>query len=66
MRTWRAEPSNDLVFAWKTDGDYRVIANIASWEDGCRGAKPNGPLYWEIRGDNNANGGLPYQLFWSL
>ena len=39
---------------------------IASWEDGCRGVKPNGPLYWQIQGDNEANGGLPYQVFWKV
>ena len=59
-QNWRA------VFEWKTDGDYRVIATIASWEDGCRGVKPNGPLYWRIQGDNEANGGLPHQVFWKV
>jgi hypothetical protein len=61
-QTWRS------VFAWKTadPGDYRVVAYVASWHDGCGGVKPNGALYWEVRGDSEANGGLPYQLFWKV
>ena len=33
---------------------------------GVVGVKPNGPLYWQIEGDNEANGGLPYQVFWKV
>jgi hypothetical protein len=48
-----------VVFEWKTAGDYRVIASIK------RDPYINsGNLYWNIRGDNEANGGLPYQIFW--
>ncbi len=48
-----------VVFEWKTAGDYRVIASIK------RDPYLNGGnLYWNIRGDNEANGGLPYQIFW--
>ena len=54
------------IFEWKTGGDYRTILYVASWEDGCRGVKPNGPLFWQLRGDNEANGGLPYQEFWKV
>jgi hypothetical protein len=25
-----------------------------------------GPLFWQIKGDNEANGGLPYQEFWRV
>ena len=59
-QNWRA------FFEWKTAGDYRVIAYVASWDGGCGGVKPMGPLFWQIRGDNNANGGLPYQEFWRV
>jgi hypothetical protein len=57
-QTWKA------FFEWKTAGDYRMVAYIASWGDGCGGNKPNGPLYWQVQGDTNANGGLPFQVFW--
>jgi hypothetical protein len=59
-QTWRA------FFEWKTSGDYRVIAYAASWGDGCGGVKPNGALFWQVKGDNYANGGLPYQEFWRV
>jgi hypothetical protein len=49
---WRA------FFEWKTDGDYRVAAYV--YTDG------SGQPYWFIHGDNNANGGLPYQEFWAI
>jgi len=55
-----------VFFEWKTAGDYRVSANVNSWEDGCNGVKPQGPLFWDIRGDNNANGGLPLEEFWKV
>lgn len=46
-------------FEWKTAGDYRVLAQVKRdpWIN-------NGELYWSVIGDNEANGGLPYQLFW--
>jgi hypothetical protein len=59
-QNWRA------FFEWKSSGDYRVIAYVASWGDGCGGVKPMGPLFWQVKGDNQANGGLPYQEFWRV
>jgi hypothetical protein len=59
-QNWRA------LFEWKTAGDYRMTTYVASWEDGCGGVKPNGALFWRVRGDNEANGGLPYQEFWRV
>jgi hypothetical protein len=53
-------------FEWKTAGDYRVIVEVVSWDNGCGGVKPNGPMLWQVRGDNEANGGLPYQEFWKV
>ncbi len=50
-----------VVFEWKTAGDYRVIAMIK------RDPYFNGGnLFWHIVGDNEANGGLPYQQFWEV
>ena len=49
---WRA------FFAWKTNGDYRVEVYVYTDASG----KP----YWYMQGDNNANGGLPYQRFWAV
>jgi len=47
------------VFSWKTAGDYRVKLEIK------RDPYINGGnLFWATQGDNNANGGLPYQIFW--
>jgi len=43
-------------FEWKTAGDYRIAAYI--YEDLQK------KLYWYVHGDNEANGGLPYQEFW--
>jgi len=51
-------PNWRSVFEWKTAGDYRVIAQVVTW---------GGPaLSWQIVGDNEANGGLPYQRFWEV
>ena len=50
-----ADPNWRVVFEWKTAGDYRVIVELMS-----------SPLSWRILGDNNANGGLPYQSFWDV
>ena len=51
-------PNWRMVFAWKTAGDYRVIAQVVTW---------GGPaLSWQIVGDNEANGGLPYERFWEV
>jgi hypothetical protein len=57
-QNWRS------FFTWKTNGDYRVNVQVVSWELGCGGVKPNGPMLWQVMGDNEANGGLPYQEFW--
>ena len=51
-QTWRP------IFEWKTAGDYRVIAQVVTYGN-------NGP-WWQIIGDNNANGGLAYQRFWEV
>ena len=50
-----------VVFEWKTAGDYRVTCTIVTWG---MFAGVNVPLSWKIAGDNNANGGLPLQVFW--
>ena len=59
-QNWRA------VFEWKTGGDYRCILYVASWEDGCGGTNGPGAMFWRLQGDNNANGGVPYQEFWRI
>jgi hypothetical protein len=59
-QNWRS------LFEWKTNGDYRTQVQVASWDDGCGGTKPNGPMFWHVQADNNANGGLPYQEFWRV
>lgn len=53
-----------VVTDWKTGsgtggGDYRIILSV--FGDGA--AKR---LYWNLQGDNVANGGLPKQVFWTL
>lgn len=52
---WRA------LSGWKTAGDYRVVALVRRdpWIS-------NGSLYWELIGDNEANGGLAYKEFWKV
>jgi hypothetical protein len=57
-------PNWHVVFEWKTAGDYRVIAQVVTWGIGAGGISV--PLSWQIRGDNAANGGLPYQQFWEV
>jgi len=64
-QNWRA------LFEWKTaaggvypDGDYRVIAYVASWGDGCGGVKPNGALFWQVKGDAFPTSG--HQEFWRV
>ncbi len=57
MDSWRA------FFALKTSGDYRVEAYVAAWND-HQCTPTSGDLYWKVQGDNEANGGLPYQRFW--
>jgi len=47
-----------MLFEWKTAGDYRVTARVA----GYGGATP----YWIVIGDNEANGGLPYERYWEI
>jgi hypothetical protein len=51
-------PNWRVVFEWKTAGDYRVLVELITWG--------GPPLSWRVLGDNNANGGLPYQIFWDL
>ncbi|MDO8552834.1 MAG: hypothetical protein Q7S01_04935 [bacterium] len=51
-QTWRP------IFEWKTAGDYRLIAQIVTYG--------NVAPWWQIIGDNNANGGLAYQRFWEV
>ena len=53
-----------VVFEFKTAGDYRVIASVVTWGLGAGGVSV--PLSWEIVGDNEANGGMPYQRFWDV
>lgn len=55
--TWR------MVFEWKTGGDYRFKVEVVSYT-GI--PKPNGEIFWASQADNNANGGLPYQAFWTI
>ena len=55
---WAARVLTD----WKTGqgtegGDYRVILSIYGDRDAHR-------LYWNLKGDNVADGGLPEQIFW--
>lgn len=50
--------STRVVTDWKTQGDYRIILSITG--DGA-----NKTLYWNLRGDNVANGGLPPEIFWN-
>ena len=42
---------------WKSAGDFRVVTNIE--------ADSSGALSWHMTWDNDANGGLPDQTFWS-
>jgi hypothetical protein len=49
------------VFEWKTAGDYRVICEVKR-DPYLNGGQP----FWSVLGDNNANGGLPYQMFWEV
>jgi hypothetical protein len=56
-QTWRT------FFAFKTNGDFRLAAYVATWRDGC-GGNPTGQLFWRLQADNVANGGLPPQVFW--
>ena len=51
-----------VVTDWKTGnssnaGDYRVILSVY-------GDRAANRLYWNAKGDNVANGGLPEQIFW--
>jgi hypothetical protein len=55
--------SGRVVSDWKTGngsgggGDYRVVFSV--FGDGAADR-----LYWHIKGDNVANGGLPEQIYW--
>lgn len=42
---------------WKTEGDFRSMNELLS--DGNN-------LTWSMKWDNNANGGLPFELFWRV
>jgi carbohydrate binding protein with CBM6 domain/Big-like domain-containing protein len=46
-----------VVFAWKSTGDYRVNAQIVTYD---------GTPKWMVVADNVANGGLPRQEFWRV
>jgi hypothetical protein len=60
-QNWRA------LFEWKSAGDdYRMIAGVYSWDDGCGGIKPNGALFWRLAGDRVPDFGLPYVEFWRV
>jgi len=48
-------------FEWKTAGDYRVTVHIRRDP-----AVSGGALFWRLIGDNEANGGLPYKIFWNV
>jgi hypothetical protein len=50
-QTWR------VFFEWKTAGDYRVSANVVTYG--------NVAPYWDVRGDNIANGDLQPETFWT-
>ena len=41
-----------------------MIASVVTWGLGAGGVSV--PLSWEIVGDNEANGGMPYQRFWDV
>jgi len=59
VNNWAGRAVSD----WKTGigtgggGDYRVLLSV--FGDGA-----NDRLYWNLKGDNVANGGLPQQVFW--
>lgn len=48
-----------VITDWKTGGDYRIFLSVFGDRRGKR-------LYWNLRGDNVANGGLPPKIFWNL
>jgi len=45
-----------VLFEWKTAGDFRISVNITAFN----GTTPS----WDVRADNNANGGLPFEEYW--
>lgn len=49
--TWKA------VWEFKTAGDYRTTATIVTRD---------GKLQWRAQADNNANGGLPPETYWTV
>lgn len=51
-----------FVFSWKTSGDYRTVLQVVSWGNVDGNVAP----YWQVLGDNNANGGLAYEKFWQV
>ena len=46
-----------VIYEWKTVGDFRVSLQIVNY-----GGTPR----WQMRADNVANGGLPYQEYWRV
>lgn len=58
-RMTAAKWAGRVITDWKTGGDYRIILSVFGDRAGKR-------LYWNLRGDNVANGGLPPQIFWEL
>src|SRR6185295_9407704 len=46
------------IFEWKSDGDYRIGIGVVAWN--------GSPAVWQVKADNNANGGLPLQEFWRV
>jgi hypothetical protein len=63
INAWSAR----VVTDWKTGvgtggspgADYRIIMSVF-------GDRASNRLYWNLTGDNLANGGLPQQVFWEL
>jgi hypothetical protein len=48
-----------VISDWKTGGDYRILLSVF-------GDRRDQRLYWNLKGDNVANGGLPPRIFWEL
>jgi len=48
-----------VITDWKSGGDYRILLSVFGDGAGRR-------LYWNLKADNVANGGLRPQIFWEL
>lgn len=48
-----------VITDWKSGGDFRIFLSVFGDRRGKR-------LYWNLRGDNVANGGLPQKIYWDL